>query len=45
MFKSIQFLYKRGIITADAVKKYVARGLLTVGEYQVITGEEYKSEA
>ena len=41
MFKTIQFLYKRGLITIDAVRIYVSRGLLTVSEYQTITGEEY----
>ena len=41
MFKTVQFLYKRGLITINAVRIYVSRGLLTANEYQAITGEEY----
>lgn len=40
--RKIKKFYSIGMWTRDMVDKAVARGIITAGEYQIITGEEYK---
>lgn len=42
MFKAIASLYKRGRIDKAGVREAVSKGLITPGQYEEITGEEYK---
>lgn len=40
--KAINTLYRANRITLDGVKQAVVDGIITVQEYEKITGEEYK---
>lgn len=42
-YERIKALYNEERITIAAVRVYVAKGLLTIAEYGLITGEPYAS--
>lgn len=39
--KALQTLYRRGKVTIDGLKKAVADGTITAGEYECIAGVSY----
>lgn len=39
--KAVRTLYRAKRITLDGMKHAVVNGLITVEEYEIITGEEY----
>lgn len=44
MYRKVKRLYDLGLYTAEQVKMFVKKGVLTAEEYEEITGEKYERE-